>query len=430
MDESIEVAGDKIDARQTRPPKTPSSRGGIAFILLTIFIDILGVGIIIPVLPELVKSFSGGDESTAGFWVGFISASYAAMQFLCAPVLGALSDRFGRRPILLVSLFGLGVDYIIQGFAPSLVWLFVGRLLAGAMGASITTANAYIADISTDETRARNYGLVGVMFGLGFIVGPSLGGLLGSVHLRLPFFAAAGLALVNWMYGFLVLPESLTPDRRRRDSLSWARLGPNSILARLTRYPVVAALALVFGIKGFAQRGLETTWVLYTASKFGWSEATNGLALGWVGLSALVVQGGLVRPVVKRFGERRTLLFGITVSAVAFLAYSLVPAGWMVAVIIPFGALGGLAGPAIQSIVTRTVALDEQGEIQGALTSVTSLGSVLAPLFFTSFLFSTFSAEDASLRFPGMPLLVGAALIAVSGVIAYSGPVGRVVGGK
>ena len=384
------------------------------------FIDVLSIGIIIPVLPELVQVLIGGDESAASPYVAVITAVFSLMQFLFAPVMGLLSDRFGRRPILLLSLFGLGVDFIIQGFATNVAWLFAGRMFAGMMGASITTANAYIADVSDDDTRARNFGLIGVMFGLGFIIGPSLGGLLGGIGLRVPFFTAAGLALINWLYGYFILPESLPSDRRRAQPLSLAAINPLAVLSRLKRYPIIGGLALVYAIKGFAQRGLETTWVLYTAAKFDWSEIDNGLALGWVGVSALIIQGGLVRPFVRRFGERRTMMIGIVVSGTAFACYALVPAGWMVPIIIPFGAMGGLTGPAIQSIVTKTAGGSEQGEIQGALTSVSSFCSIIAPLFFTGLLFNYFTRDDTPIRFPGAPLLAGSALIFISLLVALS----------
>ena len=286
-------------------------KAAIAFILVTLFIDILGIGIIVPVLPELVKQLveadttgilpegigelvaTSADESSeklstaenfarAGKYVGVISATYALMQFLFAPIMGALSDRFGRRPVILVSLFGLGIDFLIQGFAPSISWLFLGRVLAGIMGANFTTANAYIADVSTDETRARNFGFVGMMFGLGFTIGPALGGFLGDYSLRLPFFAAAGLALVNWLYGYFVLPESLPIDKRSPFSLRNAN--PFATLRRIRMYPMVAGLAAVFACKSLAQRGLENVWVLYTGFRYDWDASMNGWALGRVGL--------------------------------------------------------------------------------------------------------------------------------------------------
>ena len=380
--------------------RTPR-KAAIAFILFTLFIDILGIGIVIPVLPELVKELVDQPEanaaavegivdpqsiafdadegsvssvsdsvvfSRAGRYVGVIGATYALMQFLCSPIMGALSDRFGRRPVLLVSLFGLGVDFLIQGFAPNIWWLFIGRTLAGVMGASLTTGNAYIADISTDETRARNFGLVGAMFGLGFTIGPALGGVLGDYSLRLPFFVAAGLALVNWLYGFFVLPESLAPENRTTFTLSGAN--PFRIIGRLKMYPMVAALATVLVLKSLAQRGLENVWVLYTGFKFDWDAGTNGLALGLVGVMAIVVQGGLVRPVIKRIGERKAVVYGTIVSAIAFACYGLASQPWMIPGIIMFGSLGGIAGPAIQSLVTGSVAETEQGKVQGALTGL------------------------------------------------------------
>lgn len=387
-------------------------KAAIAFILLTLFIDILGIGIIIPVLPELVKQFVSGDTALAARYVGAIGASYALMQFIFAPIVGAISDRFGRRPVLLASLFGLGVDFLIQGFAPSIGWLFLGRLLAGVMGASFSTANAYIADVSTPETRARNFGLVGVMFGLGFIFGPALGGFLGSFYLRLPFFVSAALALINWLYGYFVLPESLPPEKRSSFTLSKAN--PLGTVSRLRAYPLVAGLALAFVCISLAQRGLENVWVLFTSEQFGWNERTNGLTLGLVGLTAAFVQGGLVRPIIKRIGERKAMLLGMTVSAIAFLGYGLATQGWMIPLIIIFGALGGITGPSIQSMVAGEVDPSDQGKIQGALTSLVSLTNIIAPLLFTMGLFGYFTSSQAFMRLPGAPFLAGSALIVLA----------------
>jgi DHA1 family tetracycline resistance protein-like MFS transporter len=420
----------------------------IAFIMVTLFIDILGIGIIIPVLPELVKELVAGDPvgltsglidaisptqfsvqpptsvvltdeqtfSRAGRYVGVIGATYALMQFFFAPVMGALSDRFGRRPVLLVSMFGLGIDFLIQGFAPNIWWLFVGRVLAGIMGASFTTANAYIADVSTDETRARNFGFVGMMFGLGFTIGPALGGFLGGFSIRLPFFAAAALALVNWLYGYFVLPESLPPQKRSGFRL--AHIHPFGSIAMLRVYPIVAGLAAVFVCKSLAQRGLENVWVLYTGYRYDWDASTNGLALGLVGITAIIVQGGMVRPVIRRFGERKTVIIGSIVSAFSFLGYGLANQGWMIPCIIICGAFGGVAGPAIQSLVTSNVDETEQGKIQGALTSLTSLTNIIAPLLFNTFLFSYFISAAAPVHLPGAPFLVGAVLLTLSIFIA------------
>jgi DHA1 family tetracycline resistance protein-like MFS transporter len=396
--------------------RSSNRQAGMIFILITLFLDILGIGIIIPILPELVKEFTGGDTAMAGRYVGVIASVYALMQFFFAPVLGALSDRFGRRPVILVSLLGLSIDYVIQGLAPTIGWLFVGRAIAGVMGASFTTANAYIADVSTPADRARNFGLVGVAFGLGFIFGPAMGGLLGSIHLRLPFFVAAGLAMLNWLYGFFVLPESLPEDQRGTFSLR--NIHPFASIGNLRRYPLVAGLALAFVFVGFAQRGLENSWVLFTGYRFGWDERTNGLTLALVGIVAAVVQGGLVRPVIARFGERRTILGGLMISTVSFVCYGLANQGWMMLVIIVFGGLAGVTGPAIQGLVAGSVPSSEQGRVQGALTSLMSLTSILAPLFFTAGLFSYFTSDAAPFELPGAPFLAGSVMQLAAFVVA------------
>lgn len=383
----------------------------MAFILVTLFLDILGIGIIIPVLPQLVAEMLGGNESHAAAWYGGIAASYALAQFVFAPVLGAFSDRVGRRPVLLISLFGFGVNYLLLGLAPSLGWLFVARTLSGVTGASITTCNAYIADISTAGNRARNFGLVGAAFGIGFIFGPALGGVLGHLGPRVPFFVSAGIVAVNWLYGLLVLPESLPPERRRAFSLGDAN--PLGGLARLRRYPIVAGLAVAFVCLALAQRGLETVWVLYTRYRFGWEELQNGLALALVGLMAAVVQGGLVRHIVHRIGERATVVTGLSVAACGFVLYGLATRGWMVLVVVVVTSLGGIAGPAIQGLVTGSVSPSEQGGVQGALTSLMSLTSIFAPLISTQ-LFSTFTGAGAPIELPGAPFFAGALFVATA----------------
>ena len=387
-------------------------KAGMVFILITVFIDVVGIGIIIPILPELIKEFVGGSTASAGRWLGIIAATYAATQFLFAPVLGSLSDRFGRRPIILISLFGLGIDYIIQGVAPSIGWLFIGRVIAGIMGASFTTANAYIADVSGPEDRAKNFGLMGVAFGLGFIFGPALGGFLGEFHIRLPFFASAALALINCLYGFFVLPESLHSENR--GNFSWKKANPMGSLMVLRMYPLVAKLAVSFVFMGLAQRGLEVVWVLYTGHRYGWDEITNGLSLALVGIMAILVQGALVQPFIKQLGERRTILFGLLVATLAFLGYGMATEGWVMFVVIIFGALSGVSGPAIQGLIAGTVASHDQGKIQGAITALMSLTSIFAPLIFASGLFSYFTSPAAPFELPGAPFLVGSVLMAVS----------------
>ncbi|MGL4609129.1 MAG: TCR/Tet family MFS transporter [Trueperaceae bacterium] len=431
--------------------QAPKRQAAIVFILITLFIDILGIGIIIPVLPGLIKSFvqeeagvtaenaensaSPTDSDTAtttvadeaarqqaddidsrtGRYYGIISAVYALMQFLFAPLLGALSDRFGRRPVILLSLFGLGVDYLILGFAPTLGWLFVGRVVAGIMGASFTAANAYIADISTNENRAQNFGFVGVAFGLGFIFGPVLGGILGEINLHLPFFVSAGLVFVNLLYGIFILPESLRPENR--SPFSWSKSNPVSSLLNLRKYPLVFALAFAFLFIVLAQGGLQNIWVLYTSYRFGWGELANGLSLGLVGVTAAVVQGGLIGIVIKRLGERRAIVMGLIVSTVSFLFYGLASQGWMMLTVIVLGAIAGVAQPAIQGLVAGSVQPNEQGAVQGALTSLFSLTSVFAPLIFVSGLFSYFTSDAAPFMLPGAPFFLGAVFNALAVLI-------------
>lgn len=417
------------------PNKNPASssadatkprKAAMIFIFLTLLIDIIGIGIVIPVLPELIKELLGtaGNDLTApqlaslaSKWGGIITASYAVTQFFFAPIVGALSDRFGRRPILLLAMAGLAIDYVIQANAPTLAWLFVGRVVAGVMGASFTTANAYIADISTDETRARNFGLLGAAFGLGFAIGPALGGLLGSVSLRLPFWVSAALALVNFLYGLFVLPESLKPENRSEFTV--AKLNPFASLLRMRRYPVVAGLAVAIFFVSLAQRGLENVWVYFTGYRYGWDELTNGLALGLVGIMAIIVQGGLVRPIIKRIGERKAVLFGMCIATFAFMGYTFAFQGWMVYCVIIFGSIGGVAGPAIQSIVARSVDPSEQGQMQGAITSLRSVTSIFAPLIFTTGLFRYFTSEAITVKRPGMPFFVGGLCQLVALFIAY-----------
>lgn len=391
-----------------RPTGPGARRAGIAFILVTLFLDILGLGIVIPVLPQLVDGFVAGGPSEAAPIYGVLVASYALMQFLFAPLVGALSDRFGRRRVVLLSLFAFGVDYLVQGFAPNLAWLFAGRLLAGVTGATITTANAYIADVSGPEDRAKNFGLVGVAFGLGFIVGPALGGLLGELGLRVPFFGAAAVALLNWLYGYFVLPESLPPEDRT--PFRWRRANPIGGLVGLRAYPLVAGLAFGFVFFALAQRGLEAVWVLYTEHRFGWGELENGLSLALVGITAAFVQGYLVRLVVPRLGERRAILLGLSISVLGFVFYGLATSGAMMLAVIVGSSLGGIAGPSLQGLIAGVVPRSEQGSVQGALASALSLTAILAPLVATG-LFGAFSGEGAVAPIPGMPFFAGAAFL-------------------
>jgi DHA1 family tetracycline resistance protein-like MFS transporter len=389
-------------------------QAGVPFVLVVLFLDILGIGIIIPVLPQLVDDFLPGGPSEAAFTYSAIAALYALMQFLFAPLLGALSDRFGRRTVILVALAGFSLSYLILAWSPTLAWLVVGRILAGITGATITTVNAYIADVSTKETRARNFGFVGVAFGLGFIFGPAIGGLLGDFGLRVPFLASAAVAAVGWVYGLLVLPESLPPERRA--AFDWKRIDPVRSLAGLKAYPIVAGLAVGFMFFGLAQRGLETVFVLYTDYRFAWGPAENGWALAVVGVTAAIVQGLLVRPLVARIGERRTVVVGLMVYAAGFVAYGFTSVGSWFYVVIAVTAFGNVSGPAIQGLIAGAVPSSDQGRVQGAITSLLSLTAIVAPLI-SGALFGAFSGADARAEVPGMPFFAGAVFIGVALVV-------------
>lgn len=403
-----------------------SRKAGLSFIVVTLFLDILGIGLIIPILPRLVESFVGNDLTQGAFFVGALASAYAAMQFVFSPIMGSLSDRYGRRPVLLISLFGSGFDYVLLAFAPSLAWFFLGRVVAGICGASIGTAAAYIADVSPPEKRAQNFGLIGMSFGLGFVAGPLLSAFLGSVEMplphfiaaltgsetlagiRFPFVVAACLAFGNAMYGLFVLPESLDPAHRR--PFSWARANPIGTLAALTKYPVVLGLAFTLFLMGVAQRALESTWVLFTEHRFDWTIKDTGISLAVVGLAAAIVQGGLVRRVIPMLGERRALTTGIIISSIAYLLYGLAPAGWMLYVFLVFGALGGVAGPAAQGLMSKAVPPNEQGMLQGGLASVTSITNVLGPLIATN-LFGYFISDAAPVKIPGAAFFAGTILL-------------------
>lgn len=338
-------------------------------------------------------------------------SSYAIVQFAFAPVIGGLSDRYGRRPVLLASLFGFGIDYLFLAFAPSIGWLFVGRTLAGLMGASFTTGGAYIADVSPPEKRAQNFGLIGAAFGLGFIIGPVLGGVLGQFGSRIPFLAAAGLSLVNWLYGYFILPESLKPENRRAFDIK--RANPIGSLIHLFRYPVIIGLIgsifLVY-IAGYAVQG---TWTYYTMEKFKWGEAMVGYSLGFVGVVSAVIQGGLIRVIIPKFGPKKSLLLGLTLYAIGNILFAFATEGWMMfAFTVPY-CLGGITMPALQGIISTSVPPNEQGELQGAFTSLMSLASIVGPIIMTG-LFYAYTKDDAHMYFPGAPLILGSILILVS----------------
>ncbi|HAB17655.1 MAG TPA: TCR/Tet family MFS transporter [Verrucomicrobiota bacterium] len=380
----------------------------LGFIFVTLLLDILGIGLIIPILPKLVEQLQGRNISAASHTVGLLASLYALMQFLFAPILGSLSDHFGRRPVILASLFGSGLDYILLAFAPTLSWFFLGRIVAGVTAANITAATAYIADVSPPEKRAGNFGLIGAAFGLGFILGPALGGLLGEHSLRLPFLVSAGLTLANWLYGFLVLPESLAPENRSQ--FSWKRANPIGSLASLRRYPLVLRLAVALFIANIAQFMLQSIWALYTDYRFEWTPTQVGLSLTFVGMMAALVQGGLARRVIPWLGEPRSVVIGFVIGTISYLGYGLATHGWMIYLTLAFGCLGGICMPAAQSIISRTVGANEQGAVQGALASLASLAGIGGPLIATN-LFGWFIGPRAPFALPGVSFFVAAILM-------------------
>ncbi|GHF65759.1 DHA1 family tetracycline resistance protein-like MFS transporter [Deinococcus metalli] len=392
----------------------------LIFILLTALIDIVGIGIIIPVLPGLVKSLAGSEVAGART-IGVLTAMYAVMQFICAPILGALSDRFGRRPVLLFALTGMGLDYLLLAFAPNLAWLFVGRVVAGITGASLTVANAYIADVSPPEERAKNFGLLGAMFGVGFILGPALGGLLGEYGLRVPFMVAAALTGLNVLYGLFVLPESL-PASARGQALRRGDLNPLLPLRALGEYPILRSLALTFVLLGLAGQVIFSTWVLFTEGALRWTPAQNGVALAFFGLLTAGVQAGLIGPFLARFGERRTIMTGLVSSTLEFLVLSVARSGVLLYASLVVGALGGLANPAIQGLISKQVDETEQGRVQGAVTSLNSLVAVVGPILATNVY-----ALGVGQGFPGAAFLMGA-LLSVAGTVLILGVLRRMPG--
>lgn len=387
----------------------------IGFIFITLLIDVTGLGIIIPVMPTLIQDLTGGTVSEAASYGGWLISAYAIVQFFFAPIMGGLSDKYGRRPVLLASLFGFGLDYLFLAFAPSIGWLFLGRILAGVMGASFTTGAAYIADISTPENRSQNFGMIGAAFGLGFIVGPVIGGLLGGFGARVPFLVAAGLSLLNWLYGYFILPESLHTDNRRPFKLR--RANPLGTLISLWRYPVVAGLIIALAFMYVASHAVQSNWAFFTKEKFQWNETMIGISLGVVGFVFAIVQGGLIRFIIPKLGQQRSVYLGISLSALGLLLYGFANQGWMMYGITVVYCLGGIAGPALQGIMAGVVLPSEQGELQGGFASLMSLASIFGPIIMTG-LFSYFTGPAAPVYFPGAAMLLAAILTLTSAILA------------
>jgi DHA1 family tetracycline resistance protein-like MFS transporter len=394
-----------------------NKKAAIGFIFITLLIDVIGFGLIIPVIPKLIEDLSGDSSvSNAATIGGLLTFAYAIMQFLFAPVLGNLSDQLGRRPVLLFSLFGFGIDYLFLSFAPSIGWLFVGRMIAGITGASFTTATAYIADISTPENRAQNFGMIGAAFGLGFVIGPMLGGLLGEIGPKIPFFVAAGLALTNWLYGYFILPESL--DKSLRRPFEWKRANPLGSLMQLKKYPAVSGLVVSFVLIYLAAHAVQSNWSFFTIEKFKWTPKMIGISLGLVGLLVGGVQGGLVRIINPKLGNEKSVYLGLALYALGLLLFAFASESWMMYVFLVPYCLGGIAGPALQSIISGNVPKNEQGELQGALTSLISATSIVGPLLMTN-LFSYFTNSSAPFYFPGASFLLGAIFMILACIWSY-----------
>jgi DHA1 family tetracycline resistance protein-like MFS transporter len=391
-------------------------RNALTFVFITLLIDVIGISIIIPVMPTLIEQLIHGDVSVAAKYNGWLMLTYALMQFVFSPVLGGLSDRYGRRPILLISLLGLGIDYVFLAMAPSIAWLFIGRAIAGIAGASFTTASAYIADVSTPEKRAQNFGLIGVAFGVGFILGPVIGGIASDWGPRAPFWLSAGLSMVNFLYGFFVFPESLAKENRR--AFNWKRANAVGSLLQLRKYPVVSGMVISLTLVYIAAHAVQSTWSFFTIFKFGWSEKIVGYSLGLVGLLIAVVQGGLIRVAIPKLGKENAVLVGLALYAIGMFLFSFANQSWMMfAILIPY-CLGGIAGPALQGIISGEVAANEQGELQGGLTALMSVTSIIGPLLMNN-LFSYFSSKNAPVYFPGAPFLLGGLLMIASILFAW-----------
>lgn len=389
----------------------PAGKHAMLFVLVTVLLDSMGIGIIMPVMPQLIMHLTGENLSRAAVYGGWLVFTYAAMQFLFAPVLGNLSDRFGRRPVLLYAVGSLGLDYIVMGMAPTITWLFLGRAVAGIAGASFTPAYAYIADVTPRDRRAQSFGMIGAAFGAGFILGPALGGFLGEIGPRAPFFAAATLSLINFAYGLFVLPETLEASRRR--PFEWKRANPVGTLLQIRRHPAVPGLLAALFLWQIAHQAMPATWAYYTIFKFGWSEALVGGSLAFAGALMVAGQSTLPRLVVPRLGEYRSALLGLSIGCTGFIAYAFATRGWMMFAFQANWLLAALVMPSMQALMSHRVPLNAQGELQGAVASQFSLAAIIGPLLMTQ-LFRRFTAADAPVQFPGAPFLFAALLAAAA----------------
>jgi DHA1 family tetracycline resistance protein-like MFS transporter len=401
---------------KSKPNMAQPRKAAVNFIFITLLIDVMGWGLIIPVMPDLISKLKNIPVNEASPYGAWLLSVYAITQFLFAPVIGNLSDKYGRRPVLLCSLIGFGIDYLFLALAPSYGWLFIGRIIAGITGASFTTASAYIADVSTTETRAKNFGMIGAAFGLGFIIGPALGGLLAGWGVRAPFYAAAILCLLNTLYGYFVLPESLSEEHRRE--FHWKRASPFGSLLLFKRYPVIGRLAFCFFLIYMAAQSVQANWNFFTIYRFQWSEKMVGLSLAVVGLLVGSVQAGLTRVINPRLGNERSIYLGLLLYSLGLIMFAFATEGWMMfAFLIPY-CLGGIAGPSLQAVLSGHVPPNEQGELQGALTSLMSLTTILGPLLMNN-LFKFFTTGKDHMHFPGAPFLLGAVFMICSIIVAW-----------
>ncbi|RNA63757.1 MFS transporter [Chryseobacterium nematophagum] len=396
--------------------KKSKKNAAISFIFITLLMDTAGLGIIIPVVPKLIEELIGGDIIEAAQYGGWLSFVYAFVQFIFSPLLGNLSDKYGRRPIILISLFGFAIDYIFLAIAPTILWLFISRIIAGITGGSATAASAYIADISTDKDRANNFGVIGVAFGLGFIIGPVLGGVLGHYGSRVPFYCAAALSFLNFMYGYFILPESLDIEKRRE--FSWKRASPIGSFKFLKKYPEISGLTLSLVLIYIAGHAVNSNWSFFTIYQFNWTERMIGISLGFAGLLIGLVQGVIIRWTIPRLGEQKSIYYGLILYALGMLLFAFSSQSWMMFVfLIPY-CLGGICGPALQSIVTKNVASNEQGELQGVLTSLISATSIIGPPIMTN-IFYFFTRGNAPFKFSGAPFFLAFILIIISTIIIH-----------
>jgi DHA1 family tetracycline resistance protein-like MFS transporter len=394
-----------------------SNKTALLFIFITILVDVIGIGIILPIIPDLIMELTGEGNHMAIIYGMWLTTAFAGMQFLFSPVLGEISDKFGRRPILLLALFGLSIDYMIHAWAPTIAWLFLGRFLAGITGASFTVASAYIADVSTKENKAKNFGLIGAAFGVGFIIGPGIGGFFGEIDIRLPFYIAAGLTFANFLFGYFFVPESLAPENRRQ--INYIKMIPGVSLVALRNYKGLLLLISAFFLANLAGQALPSTWSYYGIERYDWNPRQIGISLMVVGLLVAIVQGFLVGVLVKKFGKRKIIIYGFLLWTVGMFLFSFAKEPWMLyAFLIPY-ALGGIAGPTVQGVISNQVSEKEQGILQGSITGLVSVTAILGQLIFSP-VFYYFIRPEGTIYFPGAPYALAALFLLAAFILAFT----------